>query len=330
MKVSVPLAVSLVSSIMLSPAVLALDFGDMLKNYLGAALPTQAAANQDLVKTNMNTRQAQLESEIAAGVASGQLNPQEENDLRSELNRIGGLQGSYLADGTLTNAEVQTLLNEMTNFSARLSAYLTNTTAVATGNYRDNRWFRNYYGKGTSGDFYDNQQLLKSNIDSRQAQIDSAIMQGVNSGRLTWNDSQNYRSELNRIADSENAALADGRMSHSESQQIMDSLDALNTKLTNRLNGQGWGRGQRGKHGSSINYQQSLLKQRLDRGRASGRLTPQEYRQLSGDEQRIRDMENQMRLSGGRLTFDEQKRLLNQIDQLSRRINRAVDDRQTY
>lgn len=331
MKIGFPIAVSLVSCVMLSPSAMAADFGDLLRNYLGSASPNQAAASQDVIKSNMNTRQAQLESEISAGVASGQVTPQEESDLRNDLNRIGGLQGSYLADGVFSNTEVQSLLNEMTNFSSRLNAYMTNTTTTGTGSYRGNQWFRDYFRKGQTGDYASNQGIMQSNIDARQAQLDSSIMEGLNSGHLNWNDGQTLRNELNRIAHSEYLALADGKLDYSESRQLMTDLDTLDTNIKAKLNaGNGWdNRRQHGRRGgNSVNFRQSTLSQRIERGRATGRLTPGEFSQLSRDNQRVKDLEAQMRVSGGRISFDEQRNLINQINQLSRRITTMLDNKQ--
>lgn len=332
MRIGFPLAVSLVSFVALSPASMAIDFGDLLRNYLGNANPSQAAASQDVIKSNMNTRQAQLESEISAGVASGQITPQEETDLRADLNRIASLQGSYLADATLTNMEVQSMLNELTNFSARLNAYMTNTTANANSSYRGNQWFRDYFRRGQSGDYASNQSIMQSNIDARQAQIDSSIMTALQTGRLNWNDGQNFRNELNRIANSENLALADGRLDYSESRQILTDLDNLNTNMTNRINAGNsrnqYRHGRRG--GNSVNFNQSMLSQRIQRGRSDGRLTPREYDQLMRDDQRIKDIEAQMRASGGRITFDEQRNLINQINQLNRKVTSMLDNKQVY
>ncbi|MBY0357878.1 MAG: hypothetical protein K2W82_07740 [Candidatus Obscuribacterales bacterium] len=332
MKIGVSITVSVISALLLSPAAPALDFGDLLKNYLGTAANNQTAAGQDTIKINMNTRQAQLEQEIAAGVASGQLTPQEENDLRADLNRIAALQGSYLADGVFSNFEVQSLLNEMSNFSGRLSSYMSNTTSVATGSYRDNNWFRNYFNQNSSNDVVGNQQMMRANIDSRQAQLDSLITEGMSNGRLNWNDAQSFRNELGRIANNEYTSLADGRLSYSESRRLMDDLEALNTKVTSHLHGQWGGGGRRGpgRHHTNINTQQTLLRQRIERGRISGRISAREYDQLIRDDQKIESLESQLRNSGRRLTFEEQRRLHSELDQLSRRISQALDSRQAY
>lgn len=299
-------------------------FENLLRIFLGANGNNQPAAQQDLIKTNLNTRQAQLESEISAGVTSGQLNAQEEADLRAELNRIASVEGQYLADGNLTNSEVQTLVDDMTNLTRRLQTYLANTIVVGTGTSRHDDWFRRYGGPNAGPG---NQAQRQAHLDSRQSELDARIVDGVVSGRLNSRESYNLRAELNRIANDELEALADGRLSYDEQQRLLASLDALDTRITAQLSDANWNRRNRG---GGINRQQSLLRQRINSGIRSGRLSRSEGDRLLAKEQRIRDLEARLRASGCGLSFNESRRLNVELADLSREIGEELSDRNVW
>lgn len=309
----------------------AADFESLLRNYLGSGGNNNVAANQNLIKSNISTRQAQLESQISSGVIAGQLTPAEERDLRAELNRIEGLEGSYLVDGNLTNIEVQHLVDELTNLTTRLQTYLTNTTTVQVGSNRHGDWFRRNGGPNAGPG---NQAQRQAHLDTQQAQIDARIEQGVTSGRLSNRESSSLRAALNQIAADEQAALADGRLSYDEQQRLLASLNTLDTRVTTELRDaerRGRNRGPRGgRAGGGINAQQSLLRQRIQGGIRSGKLTRSEADQLMAKERRIADLEVRLRTTGGGLSFEESRRLNMELSQLSRDVSKQLADRDVW
>lgn len=325
---------------LLPTASYALNFDDLLRSYLGVAKPgsTQdiSSGEQGLIKQNINTRQAQLESQIQAGIASGQLNTQEEADLRADLNRIAATNGSYLADGGYSRWEVQSILDQLNNFSIKLESYLNNATTRFVQNqpsgsshpwgHRD--WYRRHMN-GRNDGVINNLAGFRADIDTKQAQIDAAITDGISTGRLSWSDSTALRAELNRIAQNEVQATSDGRMSYSEAQQLTSQLDLLNTSLSQKLAANNRPGRRRG-HGAAsyIGAQQSLLRQRINQGLTSGRLTRSEAKKLFDDEARISILTAKLRSNDGTISFDEQRRLYNQLDQLSRNINKELTDHQ--
>lgn len=326
-----------ISVVTLSPASFAADYLDMLRSYMGSkgGSPSQT---QDVIKANISTRQAQLESQVQAGVRSGQITPQEEQDLRSEMNRIEGVEGGFLADGKLDTWEVQTLLNDLNGYSQRLDTYLNNSTTTTAGSTVRNRgWYDSYRRHGRSDEDVHNQAQLQANVDTRQAQLDSAITQGINSGYISWSEARSLQTELRRIQDNEQRYTSDGRLSFREANELIADLDALDTKVKaaqatrDRYSRHGGGRygGRYGDSGQgSINAQQSVLRQRIDAGVKSGQLTRSESSRLYREEQRISDLEAQMRSSGNRLSFDEQRRLLGELNELSRNITKELNDHQ--
>lgn len=317
-----------------------LNFDDLLRTYLGAGTRNGqiSASEQGIIKTNINTRQAQLESQMQAGVASGQLTPQEATDLKTQLDQIANLEGQFLSDGNYTSYEVQTLLDDLNNFSMRLNTYLTNASTTAsipvpgatTPNPQGRSWYRRY-SRDNDG-YLSNLTAFQADIDTKQAQLDAAITQATVQGTINWTETNSLRAELNRIAQNESQFTTRGRLSYRESQQLITDLDALNTRLTtltSRPRNNRWDRGGRhSRSGGRINEQQSLLRQRIQAGINSGKLTRVESTRLLNEEAKISAMEERLRSSGNRLTFDEQRRLFTELDVLSTKINKELFDKQ--
>lgn len=318
-----------------------LNFDDLLRSYLGAGTKTSEipASEQGIIKTNINTRQAQLEAQMQAGVASGQLTPQEATDLKANLDQIALLEGQYLADGNYNRFEVQTLLDDLNNFSMKLNTYLTNASTTAsipvpgatTPLPQGKSWYRRY---SRDNDGYLSQlAAFQADIDTKQAQLDAQITEATVQGRINWSETNSLRAELNRIAQNESQFTSHGRLSYRESQQLIQDLDALTvrlTTLTSRPRSHRWDRGGRHHRGGStfIDQNQSLLRQRIQAGINSGRLTRSEATRLLNDESRIATLEERLRTSGRGLSFDEQRRLFSELDALSTKLNKELFDKQ--
>ena len=331
--------IAFVSLAVFAPPGYCLNFDDLLRTYLGTSTGAStdiSPSEQGIIKTNINTRQAQLESQMNAGVTSGQLTPSEEQDLRAMLNRIGAQEGTYLADGNYSRWEVQNMLEELNNFSLRLNTYLTNATTTVSlpggGSWgSSNSWSRRYRNNGNYGEggYMNNLRQFQADVDAKQALIDSSITDATNAGRLSWSQSAQLRTELQTIANNETTFTADGRLSRSESEQLVSQLDALSAKVTSMSEWRGGRRRDRyGRYNTSVDTRQSLLRQRINAGMSSGRLTRSEATRLLADESRIASMEARLRASGNRLSFDEQRRILNELDVLNIRVSKELNDRQ--
>ncbi len=331
-------------------------FDDMLRSYLGAQKGVNQgdvpASEQGLIKTNMNTRQAQLESQLNAGVQSGQLSSSEEQDLRSQLNHIGDLQGNYLADGSFSGWEVQSMLQELNNFSARMNTYLTNGVNRISSSVnipgrgpsgyggQNNSWYHRH--DHADDGYLANLRAFQADIDTKQAHIDAQITAAVSSGQLNWSQSSQLKAELNKIASEESQFTSHGRMSREESQQLIAELDALSTKVTTMSQWQnnsrrrrdrgydnGYYRGRQNDRGQDYAAGQSLLKQRILLAISSGKFSRWESKQLLADESRMQQMEDQLKNPSNRLSFDEQRDLFNQLDILSKKLNKQLYDTQS-
>lgn len=320
----------------------AFDFDTLLRNYLGGTALPVVTNEQAELKTSINTRQAQLETEIEAGVRSGQLTTTEERDLRNALNHVAFLEGTALADGNLNAGETQGLVEDLTTVSRRLNAYLTNNTvtgfaATTTGvpaSTSLSSWLQRYVGTGGGDTVVSNQAAVQAILDTRQAQLDGAVEEAMINGTLTWDDAHSLRTELTRIQTNESSMLADGRLTISEEQQLVAQLNSLDSLLKARVTTQVSVNSPRGnaygRRGRSVNRMQSALRRRIDRGVSTGKLTRQEADRLLAQEAQVRQLELQLRTSGRRLTYSEENRLLARLDRLSENLNKQLTDRQIW
>lgn len=314
-----------------SPA-FAIDFDSLVRAFTGGNTGATSSYSQNFIRTNLNAKRTQLETDITSGIASGQLTTDEANDLRNDLNKISIDDSSFSSDANLTRYETQNLIDQYETVSRKLNAYLTNTasnSSVIGGSTADtSQWFRRYgHGKNSAS-----QAERRARIDTLQAEIGSLISSGVYSGKLNQLESTNFRNELNSINTQETTALRDNRLSSDETDLLADRLTSLKTAVTDASNrpswGGGWGRKNRRNPHAQINTQQTLLAQRINAGIASGQLTRAEADRLLADEAKINSLNSQLSASGGRLSWDEQRRILNELDQLSRKINKELYDRQ--
>ncbi len=329
MKMKIAGSLALASAILVAPYCQAQDYLDVIRGIIGKN--SGSAMTQSVIITNMNTRQAQLDSQIQAGAASGQLSRTEESELKGDLNRIANVQGQYLASGKLSDYAVEDLLNQYNNVTMKLQTYLSNGTVTANTSYNA-AWF-NRYGRGDMPGNPGNQSQFRANIDTKQAAIDANINQAVMAGTLTWTEARNFRNQLNSIASTENRMLADGTLSYRDVRSIISSLNTLEVQVNaalqsgrrNRRDNISW---RRHNSGTSIDARQSFITQRIERGIASGRLTQREANTLIRDAQQLDALEARLKVSGRGLSLAEQQMLNAQIDQLNRKVNRELTDRQ--
>lgn len=317
-------------------AVEAQGFDMMLRQYLGSSKATNNPATQNLIRQNISTRQAQIESEITAGVTAGKLTRQEENDLRSELNRIELQEGQFLSDGNLDNNETQILVDALTRLTQRMQSYMANTANVGTGGISNNAWFNRYGGPKNSG----NQIERQARLDTRRSQLSSKIQQGILTGQLTQRESSRLQTQLNNIANMENQMLADARLGYNEQQQLLSALDSLDQQINQELNDVNYG-GRRNRWGGGggggwnpndpgFNRDQSLIRQRINMGLASGKLKQWEANILLSKEQQISQIQTRLATAGATLSFNEGRQLNDQMQQLSRDINQMLSQKQVW
>ena len=313
----------------------AIDFDSLVRTFTGGNTGATSSYSQNFIRTNLNAKRTQLETDITSGIASGQLTSDEATDLRNDLNKISIDDSSFSSDANLTKYETQNLLDQYEAVSRKLNTYLTNvaanTSVVGGATVDSGQWFKRFgHGKHAAS-----QAERRARIDTLQAEIGSLISTGVYNGKLNQVESTNFRNELSAVNTRETDALRDNRLTSEETDILANRLVSLKTAVTDATNRPNWcgdwnskKRGRRNNPHAHINSQQTLLAQRINSGMISGQLTRAEADRLLADEAKINSLNVRLSTSGGRLTWDEQKRILDELDQLSRKINKELYDRQ--
>lgn len=189
--------------------------------------PPTAAQTQTM--HNLDSRRLQLQSQISQSVSSGQMTAQQANTLQSNLNSNASLQNSYLADGSLSFAEAQSLLNVLndidTSVQASISAYPGYTVSSTTYYTDRSPGFRNWNRNSSSS----------NNIDRLQSEILSRMQIGQANGRLSRSEYWRLKREYDRIASSEILLRSQGGFSFHEMNSVQARLDNLNASLTQQM-----------------------------------------------------------------------------------------------
>jgi hypothetical protein len=114
MNIRASIAVSLLSTLALAllPAdASSTDYESMLNGFLGRGSVDNH--RQAVVQNNINTRQGQIEQDIAAGVASGQLTPDEAADVKAQLDGVANMLGQYLAQNDACSLSAMVLTESL-------------------------------------------------------------------------------------------------------------------------------------------------------------------------------------------------------------------------
>ena len=329
MKKKLALSIALSSVFMLSGSLKAeaMDYQDLLRSFINKRLGNSTDLSQQLTKTNINNRQAQLEQEIEAGAKTGQLTPAEESELRADLVKIAHHESAYLNDGTFQDPEVVQLLSEMNALSAKIKAYLSNATTTGTGNLSHDTWFKKYGTKPTSSTaVLPNAELRKAHIDAMQAEIDSKIQDGITSGYLSWEKSREFTSALNKIKANEDEYLRDGRIDWNEEQNLLSELRSLRRRV-NYADGYRYGkRRYRGRYGKRYRHgrRQPVLHQRIANKVAEGKLSRHDAYKLYKKEGQIQDLKQKLK-NGSNLTFNQERNMYRELEKLTQDIETKLN-----
>lgn len=178
-------------------------------------------------------------------------------------------------------------------------------------------------------------------IAARDTQITNRIIDAINANKLSTLDTQNLKSQLDRIKSLESgyrANRAGGQLDAIETATLnaelnkveasLNSMLGVSSSTTSNILGTTFG--------ASIstnvdNFDASLadLKQRISRNLSSGRLTIDEARSLTNQYNRVLSDRNNFK-ADGTLTLDETNRLNQSLDDLKRNITANNRDTQAW
>jgi hypothetical protein len=173
------------------------------------------SAVQEQTRANLDNQRAVMENKITAALNTGQINRSQAASMRAQLDANRNAQVNAIADGFLSVAETQNLINGMNSIDTSLSSLatvgVTNTYGVT-------------YGPGFGRDL--NAQL--SNLSSR-------LERNRSNGRLSNVEYRALRGELNRL-NTRLARLNMGGLSRFERNQLRNQIDQFQMHFNTELN----------------------------------------------------------------------------------------------
>ncbi len=176
-------------------------------------------------------------------------------------------------------------------------------------------------------------------IALRESQITNRIIENINANKLSAADTQNLKSQLDRIKSMELSYRANGQLGPIEYATLNAELGKVETNL-NQLLGMSGGSGST--YGSTtyggtvtasigdIDGSFNDLRQRITRNLANGRLTIEEAQSLQNQYNRAWNDKNQFKNNDGIITADEANNLNQALDALKRSVATNSRDVQAW
>lgn len=290
----------------------------------------------------------ELLGRIEQGRQSGQLSATNYQNLRGLYNNVETIRQQY-RNRRMSDQERFMMMTSLINLDKQLTTNLHDDQNARYQNWDPNSrsWRRNWWTRvnpsTTPGSFNFDQE-----IDAYQRELRERIDSGRQSGRLTSREVLRLSAQYEEI-DNLQSQYRRGGFNSSEHEELINKLTGLDREITAQLHdddrshfnswdprsnswNQNWwqsgGRGNntasRGGFNQEIDSYQRLLKQRIDRGRDSGRITPRELSRLTASYDEIDSLQRQYRREG----FDNQERntLMSRLTQLDRDVTNELHD----
>lgn len=273
---------------------------------------------------NIDRQTQDLDSDLRSAVRSRRLTPEQETDIRTRVNYIGTQKTGFLADGVLSDADINQLNFLVEQTAKQLNYYLS---------------LRN--GSTSAPNSVSNGAIGSATIDARIAQLETRLQAAVRANTLGWNDAQQARAEIDQIRQKHRATVHDGTLAPAEEQMLTAMLNNFDAQLASTTGSRsthwsafdpaycarsGWNGHNKNK---SIDLRQQNLKERIWTGLQSRKLSQKEADRLLQSFNRIEALELQLK-SDGRLTGIERKKLNSELDSLTVKLNRELNDRNVF
>lgn len=164
-------------------------------------------------------------------------------------------------------------------------------------------------------------------IDNAQQAVSDRIHQGLQSGRITPSEARQLYRRDRDIQNREAAYKSDGRVTPQERQQLRNDMAQLSAEVERAINNNSTVAVARpGDRMGAVDSQQFNIRQRIDEGLRSHRLSPQEASRLQAREQAIERQEAAYR-SDGVVTPQERSNLRAQLTALRDEVERMINPR---
>jgi len=249
-------------------------------------------------QVTFDLRKDEITRRIERGVTSGRLTTLEAEDLRGDLRRLEQLVEYYRnRRGGINAGNISVLDRGQANLMADLNMKLHDDSVVVNPG---------------------------SNIDRKQAELKHRIDDGVASGRLTSPEAGRLRSQLEWI-DSVELSLrhSGGRLDPSEEQQLLSDLGRVEEKLNRALaNGNTGG----SSNIAAIESRKTDIQKRINEGVSTRRINRFEGQMINNEFNRINWMQQRL-MRDGRLDQGDATRIMAELDKLNDTVNRELQDR---
>ncbi|MDZ4837140.1 MAG: hypothetical protein SGJ27_25425 [Candidatus Melainabacteria bacterium] len=294
-----------------------------------------------------------LAMRIQGGRQTGQLQDAEYNNLNGLWTKIEMIRRQY-ANRRMDDSVRYTMMASLTNLDKQLTDNLHDYDLSHYQNWDAGKrtWRQNWWTGNTSGGGFNDE------IDAYERSIRARIDRGRSSGQLTGGELNRLNASYANI-DAAQRQYRSAGISNWERNAIMQMFTQLDRDLTTQLRDEdqsryrywnagnkswnqnwwkpGWNAGSGGgtnvNIGSSFNEEidayQNDLRRRIDRGRQSGKLTPNEVNRLLSAYAQIDRSQQQFRIGGFNST--ERNSLMTSLTQLDRDITSQLrDDDQSH
>ncbi len=258
-------------------------------------------------------QQAAQAKRIEDGIASGRINRNEYEQLKSESDRIASFEARARANG-LQLGETITLATDLNNLNTRLTASLTNNNTADGRPGGGPGWG----GHGRDGGRDGGSQSDSREFDLRQSHVQRRIDESSQAGRITLAEAEDLRADYRRLEQLESSYRADGNLSSNELSVLQRGLDSITAELKEKAS-----------IGVTVQYpeidrKQSDIKSKIDQGLARRTISAMDARKFNDSLTWIAAVEASLRQSGGNLDKSEADRIIDDLNRLSAKVDRIA------
>lgn len=244
-----------------------------------------AIANGRVSLPDVDTRQREIDIELASAVASGRMALKDAQEFRAELDRISSAEASYRqSGGGISPSETRMLLTELDVLQATVDSRLKDRKPVWSG------------------------------LDARRNEIYAQISSLEQSKKLTGAQASRFKAELSRITQAQGAFMASaGAIDLAETVSLVNDLDLLKRRIDSRggiVSGTlAW---------DDIDGRQADLERRINKALVRRAITKIEANKMMVEFGKIHQAESIFKANDGSLSYFEKMALAGQLDKLSR------------
>lgn len=168
------------------------------------------------------------------------------------------------------------------------------------------------------------QHTYTPGIDRSQQEINARIQQGIASGHISQQESQQLLQRERELRMREARMKADGRADPQERQRLREDLASLHAQVERKMSNPIVA-DQRANRTPGIDQQQQQIHARIEQGVRIGRITQSEAKKLRRQERDIERQEARFK-SDGRISQQERRQLQQQLAALHDNVERMMNN----